>query len=204
MTMARIALGILGIVLAGVGGCAAPARVVQQDSQKIVIAVADDSDSFPNYYGSEATKLAGQYMTDPVRVASSRVKVGETMTNNLNSNRTDLGGDKTPKFGEAVSSTNTTTVEDKYEYHIVFQSRSPLQRDPKTGNLVPTPNGSTSIAPNGVQNANWNTRGVSKNSPEMRSSIPPVSTPTPGPSTGLNGSSGASGPAGGAGFGPGR
>ena len=117
-------------VFAGLSGCASPAHIVESDRMKVVIAVPEDTNTWPFYYRDEATRVASEKIQDPVLASSTRVKVGEQMTNTQDTTRRDLGIKDKPKFGEVVSSTSTTSVSDKYEYHLEFRSSAPTQFTP--------------------------------------------------------------------------
>lgn len=171
--MSRWAMLFVVGLSAAVGGCASSARVVQQDASRVVVAVPEDTDSFPNYYNSEAIKLAAAHISEPMRVSSTRVKVGETLENKQSGSRTDL----IPRV-DLQSSSSKSSVENKYEYLIEFQSRK-VTSDPRQPNApVPTP------SPDGSMN--WNMRSTNRPKVERPTSIPPVTTPTPGPVTGFS------------------
>src|SRR5215210_2156680 len=118
-----VLLGGIVFVMVGLSGCASPARVISQDSTSVLVAIPDNTNTWPFYYRDEAERSAGEYIHDTVLVTSSRVKVGEQLTNTQDTTRRELGKEK--KFGEVVTSTNSTSVSDKYEYHLEFRSRGP-------------------------------------------------------------------------------
>ena len=123
--MSRTALmSTFVFVIAGLSGCASPARVIDSDKTKVTVAIPDNTNTWPFYYRDEAERAAGEYIHDPVLVTSSRVKVGEQMTNTQDTTRRELGKER--KFGDVVTSTNSTSVSDKYEYHMEFRSRGPV------------------------------------------------------------------------------
>src|SRR5215210_3989349 len=122
--MSRTALfGTFAFVIAGLAGCASPARVIDSERAKVVVAIPDNTNTWPFYYQDEARRAAGDFIHDPVLVTSARVKVGEQLTNTQDTTRRELGKER--KFGEVVTSTNSTSVSDKYEYHLEFRSRGP-------------------------------------------------------------------------------
>jgi hypothetical protein len=150
--MSRTALlGTFVFVVAGLSGCASPARVIDSGNSRVVVAIPDNTNTWPYYYRDEAQRAAGEYIHEPVLVTSSRVKVGEQLTNTQDTTRRDLGKDR--KFGEVVSSTNSTSVADKYEYHLEFRSRGPVTvttSDPLNGPAKPpTVTGWTPVTPAG-------------------------------------------------------
>src|SRR5262245_2757773 len=138
--MSRTALlGTIVFVVTGLSGCASPARVVESDRMKVVVAVPDNTNTWPFYYRDEATRVASEIIQDPVLVSTTRMKVGEQMTNTQDTTRRDLGNKDKPKFGEVVTSTNTTSVSDKFEYHLLFQSSAPTQFTPPSRPGTPPP-----------------------------------------------------------------
>ncbi|WP_020475925.1 hypothetical protein [Zavarzinella formosa] len=112
-------------MISGLSGCAS-ARVVRSDSASVVVAVPDQTNTWPFRYQDEAQKVAGQYIKDPVFNGSVvRVKVGESITNTQNTDRRDLGGQNNrPKIGEVTSTSSTTSMQDTYEYHLTFVPRA--------------------------------------------------------------------------------
>ncbi len=133
-------LRLLGVacvaMVAGLSGCASPARVIKSDSASVLVAVPDQTNDWPFHYRDEAQKVAATYISDPVLVGTNRVKVGESVVSTQNTDRRDLGGkDNKAKFGEATSTTTTTAASDTYEYHLEFQSRAAGRSS------LPTPTG---------------------------------------------------------------
>jgi hypothetical protein len=175
--MSRTALlGTFVFVVAGLSGCATPARVVDSDRSKVVVAVPDNTNTWPFYYRDEAQRAAGELIQDPVLISSARVKVGEQMTNVQDTTRRDIGGQKDkPKFGEVVTSTNTTSVSDKYEYHLEFVSRSPSQFTPpgKPGMPPPIPGGSPLTPAGGIATPGFDTGS------KPATSVPATTIPGP-------------------------
>src|SRR3954447_1558533 len=118
--MSRAAvLGTFVCVVAGLSGCASPAKVIRQDPTSVVVAIPDNTNSWPFYYQDEAKTAAGNYIQDPVLVLSQRVKVGEQTTNTTDTTRREVGGpDKPRSFGEVMTSSNVTSVSDRYEWQL--------------------------------------------------------------------------------------
>ncbi|MSR54155.1 MAG: hypothetical protein EXS09_12810 [Gemmataceae bacterium] len=140
-------LGTFVFVVAGLSGCASPAHLVKVDKDlgRVVIAVPEDTNTWPYHYRDEALLAAAAQIPEPELKTVTRVKVGEQMTNTSDSTRHDLGGqnDK-PKVGELVSSTSTTSVSDRYEYHMEYQSASsrlPNFTNRRAADKAPTPTG---------------------------------------------------------------
>ena len=119
-----VLLGTFVFVVAGLSGCATPAHIIRKDSTSVVVAVPDDTNTWPFYYRDEATRTAAEYITDPELKSVQRVKVGEQMVNTQDVTRRDLTGKKEKPLGEVTTSTNTTSVSDKYEFQMEFVSRT--------------------------------------------------------------------------------
>jgi hypothetical protein len=122
--MSRTALlGTFVFVVAGLSGCASPARMVDYDksSAKVVIAIPEDTNSWPFYYQDEAVREASLKIPDPELVKTTRVKVGEQTTSTQDTSRRELGGRRP---GELLSSISSSSTSDKYEYHLEFVSQT--------------------------------------------------------------------------------
>jgi hypothetical protein len=123
--MSRAALlGMFAFVVAGLSGCASPAHVIRKDPTSVVVAVPDDTNTWPFYYRDEATRTAAEFIQDPELKSIQRVKVGEQMVNTQDMTRRDLTGKKEKPLGEVTTSTNTTSVSDKYEFQLAYVSRT--------------------------------------------------------------------------------
>ena len=123
--MSRTALvGTFAFVVAGLAGCASPAKVIDQDAARVVVAIPDNTNTWPFYHRDEAVRAAGEFIHDPVLVSTARVKVGEEQVNTQDVTRRDLG--KTKKVGEVTTATSTMAVNDRFEYHLEFRSRGPV------------------------------------------------------------------------------
>jgi hypothetical protein len=86
---------------------------------KVVIAIPEDTNSWPFYHQDEAVRAAAAKVPDPELVKTTRVKVGEQTTSTQDTTRRDTGGRRP---GEWLSSLSTTSTSDKYEYHLEFVS----------------------------------------------------------------------------------
>jgi hypothetical protein len=86
---------------------------------KVVVAIPEDTNSWPFYHQDEAVRAAAAKVPDPELVKTTRVKVGEQTTSTQDSARRETGG-KRP--GELLTSWATTSTSDKYEYHLEFVS----------------------------------------------------------------------------------
>ena len=148
--MSRTAAGALVLVVAGLSGCASPARVIRQDASSVVVAIPDNTNSWPFYYRDAADQAAAEFIHDPVVTRFERVKVGEQTTSTADTTRRELGGVRS--FGDVVTSTNTVTLSDRFEYHFEYRSNGPVHR-PSTIS-PPVPGGpAASLAPQGPMTA---------------------------------------------------
>jgi hypothetical protein len=167
----RAGLGLFVFVAVGLSGCASPAHVVRQDAASVVVAIPENSNAWPFYYQDAAEQLAADYVADPVRSSIQRVKVGEQTTNTSDTSRRS--------FGEAITSTSTTSVADQYEYHLEFRSNSPV-RGPSQISGSPA----AKLSPQGARDG---ADGTKPTIPPLLPTSPPASPATNMPSTGLPG-----------------
>jgi hypothetical protein len=176
--MSRAAVGAFVLVVAGLSGCATPARVIYQDSTKVVVAVPDNTNAWPHYYQDSAKELAGAYVQNPVLSTQERVKVGEQVA--TRSDSTQKNGSQR-SFGDVITSTDLTAVTDRYEYHIEFRSARPAM----IGSTPPTTTTpAATLAPKGVpETPDPNKPPL----PPLLPVLPPTSPATSMPSTALPG-----------------
>jgi hypothetical protein len=177
--MSRAGVGAFALLVAGLSGCATPARVIYQDSTKVVIAVPDNSNAWPYYYQDAAKELAGAYVHDPVLSLQERVKVGQQATSTSDATHREAGGQRS--FGDVVLTTDVTNLTDRYEYHLEFRSNRPAT----IGNSPPTPaTPAATLAPKGV------TEGTDPSKPPLPPILPVTAPTSPAgnmPSTALPG-----------------
>jgi hypothetical protein len=177
--MSRAAVLGLVVLVAGLSGCATPARVIRQDPASVVVAVPDNTNVWPFYYQDEARQLAGGYVKDPVLISSQRVKVGEQVTSATDTTRREVNG---RSFGDVVTSASTTSVSDKYEYHLEFRSSSPLRGPVTTTSGPDAP--AASLLPKGPVTGDPTKPAVMS---PIQSMNPPMSPATSLPTTSLPG-----------------
>ena len=187
--MSRAALlGTCVFVIAGLSGCATPAKVIQRDANSVVVAIPEKTNTWPWYYEDEAKKAAAAEMPDAVLVGHSRVKVGEQMTNRQDTTRRDINKEKST-IGEITSSLSTTSVSDTYEYHLVFErmnkSDTPNFSKAKAP-APPIPDGAPLVTPvGGVIAPKEPTGRIDMPANDVRMPTPPPGSPTSLPSTTL-------------------
>jgi hypothetical protein len=74
--MNRFAIGVLAL-LAGMSGCASPARYVQKNPDSVTIAIPENTDVWPTHYRAAAEALAKQHLgTNCVAVDEKEVATG--------------------------------------------------------------------------------------------------------------------------------
>ncbi|HVK11726.1 MAG TPA: hypothetical protein VM597_23340 [Gemmataceae bacterium] len=135
--MSRAVLVGFCLVASAASGCMAP-RTVMQTQDSVVVAIPDNTNTWPGYYQDEAAAEARKYFPDAMLVNTTRVKVGEQMTNTQDVTRRDIGGgNNQPKVGEVTTASNTTTVSDQYEYHLEFRPRTIRHTGPGMSTLAP-------------------------------------------------------------------
>jgi hypothetical protein len=174
--MSRAAVGAFVLVAAGLSGCATPARVIYQDSSRVVVAVPDNTNAWPHYYQDAAKELAGAYVPDPVLSTQERVKAGEQVTTVADATRKEAGGQRS--FVDVMTSTEVTSLAERYEYHLEFRSNRPAT-------IGGTPPASTTPAATLAPKAVPDTPDTVK--PPLLPVTPPASPATNMPSTALPG-----------------
>lgn len=171
------------VAISTLSGCASP-QIVRQDATSVVVAVPENTNSWPFYHQDKAREVAAGSIANPVLVGAVRVKVGESVTSTQDVTRRDIGGQNNkPRVGELTTTANTTSVSDRYEYHLEYQSQAPV---PSSGP------GFTNVPPGGGTGNIQQTGGRSPMKPTDRQpSRPdlPTTNSAPGgfPSTGMPG-----------------
>jgi hypothetical protein len=130
--MTRVFLGIAAVV-AGLSGCAAPAKLLSKDTQTGigVVSIPENTDTWPFYYRRGAMELiakdVGPYPERYI-INEERVKVGQqTNTSNNQQVNSNQAGNR-----QSITGNGTTTTSDVYEYRITYQKR-PLPPGTATG-----------------------------------------------------------------------
>jgi hypothetical protein len=148
--MSRTVVGVLFVAVAGLSGCASPARVIDHEVGRVVVAVPDNTNSWPFYYEDAAKEAAAAHIPDPILSSSHRVKVGEQTTTASDTTRKELGKERS--FGDIVTSTSTTATSDRYEYHLEFRSNAAVRGSHSWNETAapPVPGGpAASLSPQG-------------------------------------------------------
>jgi hypothetical protein len=153
-------LGGLVFVAVSMSGCASSARVIRQDANSVVVAIPDNTNTWPFYYQDAAKDAAEKCFRDPVLTTSQRVKVGEQV-----SSATEVGGQR--QFGDVV--TSSTSMLDRYEYQLEFRPIIPVRNTTTSAGPLPPP----SIA--GAPAASLSTVGGLNGPDKLKTSpIPPL------------------------------
>jgi hypothetical protein len=172
--MSRTVVGVLFVAVAGLSGCASPARVIDHEANRVVVAVPDNTNAWPFYYEDAAKEAAAAHIADPVLTSSHRVKVGEQTTTATDTTRKELGKERS--FGDIVTSTSTTATADRYEYHLEFRSGSPVRGSHTWNepNMPPIP---------GAPAASLSPRGPAGNLDGLKPAVIPPIEPIRAPSS---------------------
>lgn len=125
--MTRVALAVGVAVVAGLSGCASPAKLVSKDMQNGVgvVAIPDNTDVWPTYYKRSAMALIAKEVGPGAELVDvQRVVVGQR-TNNNQQIQNEQTFNRSNPFLPADKQTvqNTTTTTDVTEYHLVFRFR---------------------------------------------------------------------------------
>ena len=106
------------------GGCSNNARLVSTTSSAGVVAVADNSDSWPNYNRSKAMELIKKQCPSGYTILKEEeTVVGQTTTNSTQNNTKEVPLMKGVAVDIQQTSHNTTSVRDQTEWRIWYQKR---------------------------------------------------------------------------------
>jgi hypothetical protein len=140
MVMTRVTFGVLA-VLAGLSGCASPAKYVSKDSQTAsgVVAIPANTDTWPTYNRRAALALIEKHVGPNFEIIEEReVATGQRTTNNQQVNGNQA-------FGE-------TTTQDVTEWRIAYRKKSgPPTGITPVGGMQPVrlPGGAGAVQPAG-------------------------------------------------------
>lgn len=110
--MTRMLLAVAAVT-AGLSGCATPARDISWDplSGTGVVAIPDNSNTFPTYYRNEALALIEKHVGPNYEIVEEReVPIGQTTLNNHHVNNESMLG--------------ITTTKNLTEYHIAYRKKT--------------------------------------------------------------------------------
>ncbi|QEL16999.1 hypothetical protein [Limnoglobus roseus] len=135
---------ILFFVLGSAGCASTAARTVLRDKDSGVVAVPNDTDSFPDYYRSEALDLIRDHVGKNYEIVKEEEYVlGPVVTNQSKLSRRPVLNWLVPwRLGETDTTTNTSTTKNNTEYRIHYQRVAPTA--PK---VVPAAGTDTDLPP---------------------------------------------------------
>jgi hypothetical protein len=117
--MTRSIVGVAA-VLAGLSGCASPARYVEQHADSGVVAIPAKSNAWPSYNLNAATALIEKHVGTNYEILEER----EVVTGQTTQNNQEVNGNQ---------SIGQTTTRDVTEYRIAYRRKAA----PMTGGLQP-------------------------------------------------------------------
>jgi hypothetical protein len=153
-----IAVAVAGFV-ALAGGCASPARYVEQQRDSGVVAIPTNQGIFGKYNEREAMKLIQEHVGPNYEIVNrGEVVVGQSTTNNQQVNTEQVANRRNPNLpNERQVATSTTTTQDLKEYRIAYRRKAVMGRpDQPFGGAPPSgvmqtgatqPQGSGGLAP---------------------------------------------------------
>ena len=122
--MSRI-LTLAAAVVAGLSGCASPARFVEQGPDHGVVAIPANTNAWPYYYQREAQALIERHVGPDFEVVDQRaVPVGTLTSNNQQVKREQAFTNPFTGPVEKDTVTSTTSTHDITEWRITYRKRS--------------------------------------------------------------------------------
>ncbi len=158
----------LGVLIFS-SGCASP-RIISFDQTSVVVAVPEDSDEFPHYYKSEATKLAKTKIPDAEFVDVIPVKVSEV---------TQTSATEAPQNKDKAKPSTSSSTSEKVEYYLHYRSKatlSPLSTKPLNP-VMPKSEGNNTTAPVTLSPIQIGENKDQKT--PKRHTVPPITNPSP-------------------------
>jgi hypothetical protein len=158
-------VGLVAAVVAGLSGCASPARYVERSGDVGVVAIPANTDAWPTRYRSEAIGLIRKHVGPDFEIVEEKeVAVGTRTNNNQQVNREQTFNSAVPFLpAEKQTVTNSTTTTDVTEWRIAYRRKpapEPMMHGAAPGSLMPA--GGTTVQ----------TQYVSPNAPQ--SSVTPT------------------------------
>ncbi len=125
--MKRVVLGV-AVLVAGVSGCASPAKDVSFDpaTGSGVVSIPANTDVWPTYNRSQAISLIQSRLGPNFEIVEEReVVTGQTTSNNRQINTEQTVNSQIPVLpAEKQTITDTSTTRDVTEYRIAYRKRS--------------------------------------------------------------------------------
>lgn len=121
-------LVLVGAVVAGLSGCASPARYVEKSvgGDSGIVAIPANTDEWPNHYRQAAiAKIVEHVGPDYEIIEEKEVVTGQAIVNNQQTNTEKTANRANPQLGPGERQTvnNTTTTMDRTEYRIAYRKR---------------------------------------------------------------------------------
>ncbi len=126
--MARFAWLAAVSAFAFVGGCAAPAKYIERKSDSGIVAVPDNTDTWPNYNRRAAMELIQKHVGSNYEIVEEKLVVtGHTIQNNRNVNTEPIVNPRNPALvGERQTVTNNTTQQEITQWQISYRKKPPF------------------------------------------------------------------------------
>jgi hypothetical protein len=114
--MSRLILG-LAAMIAGLAGCASPARYVEKTGDSGVVAIPANTNVWPTYYSTEAMAKIRAHVGPNFEIYHEvEVPTGKSTVNNERIN--------TDKMSNSQSINNTSMTQDVMEYRIYYRKKA--------------------------------------------------------------------------------
>jgi hypothetical protein len=177
--MNRLVFGVAALV-AGLSGCASPARYVERTGDSGVIAIPANTDTFPSYNRSEAMALIQKHVGGSFEILEEReVATGKRTLNDQQVNNEQTWNSSNPLLpANKQTVQNTTTTQDVTEWRIAYRKKVPVNTGLGGGSLGTGSLGSSVSPAAGVQPR----ASAGAGAPNVQNAggiLPPVG-PTPG------------------------
>jgi hypothetical protein len=123
--MNRLVLGVAAIV-AGLSGCATPARYIERSGDNGVVAIPANTDAFPSYNRSEAIALIHKHVGPNFEIVEEReVATGKRTLNDQQVNNEQTWNTANPLLpANKQTVQNTTTTQDVTEWRIAYRKKA--------------------------------------------------------------------------------
>lgn len=131
-----IAFVLLGMISVA-GGCASPAHYIEQKADGGVVAIPDNSNTWPNYNVRAARELIAKHVGPNFEIVDQyQVKTGQTTRNEQQTNTDQTANRRNPS--ERQTTTGVTTTQDTTEWRIVYKKvAAPVTREQPYGGNPP-------------------------------------------------------------------
>jgi len=122
IVMSRLLLGVAAVV-AGLSGCASPARYIERGADSGVVAIPANTDEWPSYHRREALTLIQKHLGSNYEIIEEReVATGQRTVNNQHVKSEQVMNRSNPFLpAEKQTVDNTTTTHDITEWRIAYR-----------------------------------------------------------------------------------